>query len=596
MNNSNAKPVVNPYALQTAQISWSDNGVPHADDYGDVYFSRDNGLEESRYVFLQHNHLAERWAALPKEQPGHFTILETGFGSGLNFLLSWQLWQKLAPPSWRLQYISLEKHPMQAEDLQLAHQHWADLKGLANALQKIYPARLPGHHRRWLNTADKRSAVCLDLVFGDLHQTLPELLDGDWAVARDRQSQTSSDYPLLNRPKIDAWFLDGFAPAQNPDMWQEPLFSCMDILSAAGTTFATFTSAGVVKRGLRSAGFKVQKVKGYGRKREMLCGYWQQHREEDSLAQNPASALSETEPRPEPTSEPRCEQLCPPSLPWHQPSSYGTVQHIAVIGAGLAGCSTAAALAQRGYRVSVFERHASPATEASGNPQGILYTKLSPDPGALNHFTLSSYLYALNYYRLALQDHRPPIGELCGVLQLANTPRDEQNFKLLAEMLANQDWLTYFSAGAKTELAPLGVPAEVTAAAHFFPDAGWLNPASLCDYYLRHPNITLHTETAALTLSQSEEKWQIITQQRRYQADAVVVANANDALSFSQTNFLPLRAIRGQLSYIPESTLSQPLKTVICHEGYIAPAQHGQYCIGASFGTKTQAGGRESGG
>ncbi|MBD2858486.1 bifunctional tRNA (5-methylaminomethyl-2-thiouridine)(34)-methyltransferase MnmD/FAD-dependent 5-carboxymethylaminomethyl-2-thiouridine(34) oxidoreductase MnmC [Spongiibacter sp. KMU-158] len=567
MTHSKESTAENPYALQPAQLVWSEDGLPSAEDYDDVYFSRDNGLEESRYVFLQHNQLEQRWRNLDPAKPGRFTLVETGFGSGLNFLLCWQLWLQSAPESWQLQYLSFEKHPMRGEDLARSQAYWSELAPLAGILQQNYPPLIPGQHRRWLSSNASRHRVCLNLVFGDLHDTLPELLDSDWAlINKDTLNKDihnkDTHLPALNRPVVDAWLLDGFAPAKNPGMWQEPLFSCMNLLSGEHTTFATFTSAGIVKRGLKSAGFKVEKVKGYGRKREMLCGKWQ-----------PDYAL--TEPPAIPS----------PALPWHQPSSHGEIKHIAIIGAGLAGCSTAAALAQRGYRVTVIERHSQTATEASGNPQGILYTKLSPDPGALNHFTLSSFLYSLNYYRELLENNSSIEGELCGVLQLAANEKEALNFELLGQQLAGQHWLNLLPAESDA-LKNLGLR-PFNRPAHFYPDAGWLNPASLCAHWLNHPNIELCTQTEALAITLGNTNWKISgAHDFQLDADAVVICNANDAKAFNQSAYLPTRAIRGQLSYIPADTLPSPLKTVICHEGYIAPAQGGQYCIGASFDLK----------
>ncbi len=564
----------NPYSLDTATLSWDDNGVPSAETYGDVYFSRDNGIEESRYVFLQHNRLTERWSNLNPNTPGHFTIFETGFGSGLNFLLAWQLWLQLAPQNWRLHYISVEKHPMRPADLRAAHSHWPELAELASILQQKYPPLLPGQHRRSLSAG----TVCLDLLFGDLHDMLPALADADWAIHLTEQRASPSLTDNSARPIVDAWFLDGFAPSTNPAMWQEPLYTAMATLSGRGSSYATFTSAGVVKRGLRSAGFKVNKVKGYGRKREMLCGDWQQLPQESS--DTPAPEHSENV----------LEQLAPLHT-WHCPASRGEIKHIAVIGAGLAGCSTANALATRGYRVTVLERGAQPAGAASGNPQGMLYTKLSPDPGPLNQFTLSSFLYALSYYREALTAANPPEGELCGVLQIAGSDRDEQHFAALAEMLEKQDWLQYLPAGSLPNIHETGLDFPLPRAAHFYPGAGWLSPASLCNYWLDHEHIQLHCGAEVTSLQQQGDGWVVAgaNDTELCRADAVVIATAHDALNLAESAFLPLRPIRGQISYLPEDAIPYEINTVICHDGYLAPPVNGRYCIGASFDLKNPA-------
>jgi tRNA 5-methylaminomethyl-2-thiouridine biosynthesis bifunctional protein len=235
--------------------------------------------------------------------------------------------------------------------------------------------------------------VCLDLLFGDAQQSLSTLLD---SPSRGVTAQ-------LHQPHADAWFLDGFSPAINPDMWSEELLACIGALSQTGTTFATVTSADDVKRGLREQGFALSTVKDDGRKRLTLSG---------KMANTPSdSALK-------PSSV---------ALPWYRQATTHKVQKAIVIGSGLAGCHTAPALAKRGMQVTVIERD-NIASAASGNPQGILYTKPSPDPGVLNQFTLSSFLYALRHYQSLLTEQRIS-GDLCGVLQLMQSAREQSQYQ-----------------------------------------------------------------------------------------------------------------------------------------------------------------------
>ena len=539
----------NPYFLEAANIDWDADGAPRAGIYGDIYFSQESGINESRHVFLFHNQLAERWQALDPEKSGRFTIIETGFGTGLNFLLAWQLWQSVAPPNWQLHYISVEKHPLHPQDLKRAHASWPELQHLASILQHNYPPLLPGQHRRMLNSAQ----VCLDLLFDDALACLPALLDSP-----SRRSPRSQNSPQDRTPYADAWFLDGFSPASNPDMWHDTLFACMGALSKPETTFATFTSAGFVKRGLQAQGFQIEKVTGYGRKREMLRGTFSNQAAVDApLPLNVA-------------------------VPWHRPAAQSPVASAIVIGAGLAGCSTARALAERGVQVTIIERDA-PASGASGNPQGVLYTKLSPAPGDLNQFALTSFLFALPYYREQLKNGAIQ-GDLCGVLQLANSSKDAAQFEQLKHFLSDQDWLQF---ATDDELSTLsGIP--LAGCGYFYPNAGWLSPPSICAADIDHPNIRVISHCEAISLLNTPEQnqqWQVQDQHGQIiaAADAIVIANSNDALQFPQTQYLPLKPIRGQLSYINESDLTQTPRCVICHEGYLAPAIDGTLCIGASF-------------
>lgn len=225
----------------TANIEWR-NGQPFACDFQDVYFSTDNGLLETDYVFLQGNDLATRWLDANLQT---FNIAETGFGTGLNFLCAAKTWLESAPQNATLHFISVEKYPLSTHDISTALNLWLQLKPVSEPFLAQYESLLSSVNT--ISLYDDR--VRLTLLIGD---------------ATERLSKTND--------KIDAWFLDGFAPAKNPDMWQAALFQQMARLSKTSTTFATFTSAGDVRRGLINAGFEVSKRAGFGKKREMLTG------------------------------------------------------------------------------------------------------------------------------------------------------------------------------------------------------------------------------------------------------------------------------------------------------------------------------------
>ncbi|MBP3933788.1 MAG: tRNA (5-methylaminomethyl-2-thiouridine)(34)-methyltransferase MnmD, partial [Pseudomonas sp.] len=226
-----------------AQIDWDDQGRPHSRVFDDVYFSDKSGLEETRYVFIEQNALAERFAALPAD--GHLVIGETGFGTGLNYLCAWQLFEQHAHPDARLQFISVEKYPLTRNDLQRALALWPELTPLSEQLLAVYFAIHPGFQT--LTLADGR--VTLTLLIGDALEQLPQL-----------------------DAKVDAWFLDGFAPAKNPDMWTPELFAQLARLAAPDSTISTFTSTGWVRRALNDAGFKMRRTPGIGHKWEILRG------------------------------------------------------------------------------------------------------------------------------------------------------------------------------------------------------------------------------------------------------------------------------------------------------------------------------------
>jgi tRNA 5-methylaminomethyl-2-thiouridine biosynthesis bifunctional protein len=227
--------------MQFATLQWN-NQQPYSLDFDDVYYSSEDGLAETEYVFIKHNQLTERFSNL---QDTEFTIIETGFGTGLNFFCAIQNFIKHAPASASCRFISIERYPLRVEDLIKANQSWPMLGELATQLHAPYTKLKDG-----LNTFHLcQNRIQLDLWIGDVSECL-------------QQIQTTAD----------AWFLDGFSPAKNSDMWSEALFAEIAKLSKSNTTFATFTSAGQVRRQLEAVGFVASKVAGFGKKREMLYG------------------------------------------------------------------------------------------------------------------------------------------------------------------------------------------------------------------------------------------------------------------------------------------------------------------------------------
>ncbi|MDR9467003.1 bifunctional tRNA (5-methylaminomethyl-2-thiouridine)(34)-methyltransferase MnmD/FAD-dependent 5-carboxymethylaminomethyl-2-thiouridine(34) oxidoreductase MnmC [Marinospirillum sp.] len=509
-----------PRILENARIDWQ-AATPVAPVFDDVYFSRDQGPAETRYVFLEQNHLPRRWRDWQEDRA--FVVGETGLGTGLNLLLAMQVFLQTAPPDARLHWISTELYPLTAEDLCRAHQHWPELAEYAQALQNNYPLPLSGYHRLQLHPR-----VTVDLLLGDAASNLGGL-----------------------QGRVDAWCLDGFAPGKNPGMWTDSLFQALARASHAQTTLATFTCAGVVKRGLQAAGFALEKIPGFGRKREMLRGHF-------------AGTL-----------EPQNSAL------WYQSQSSAQPGRIALVGAGLAGLATAEALARRGYKVDLYEAQ-QPGCGGSGNHQGVLYIKLAIATNPASRF----YLAGLEYSRRWLQrlDPEQRFWQPSGVLQLALTPKEKDR---QARFLDRQSLpLALVRPVSRTEASELaGTPAADQGL--FYPRAGWVKPGDLCHHLAQQlPGIRVFHSTPVKDLIHDSEQecWQLHTAQGRQTYDTVILASAFATRQFAPAAWLPVKSIRGQVSHLPLPEKHPKLpKCVVCAGGYVSPAQKGMLCFGASF-------------
>lgn len=505
-----------PQPLRPAVLDW-DGHAPNSRTFNDSYFHHQHGLAESRYVFLQHNQLPERWT-----NKDHFTIGETGFGTGLNFLATWQAWQQTATANARLHYIAIEKHPLTRKDLHHAHQAWPTLAPLAQQLQSAYPPALPGFHHRQFD----QGRISLTLIFDDAENGLAQLVG-----------------------QVDAWFLDGFAPSKNPEMWTPTLFAQLAQHSKPGTTFATFSAASLVKHGLTAAGFQIEKVAGF-KKRDMLRGHYP-HRQ---------------------TTTPLPSYFAQP-----QPSNtYTASKKATIIGAGLAGSCTAYALAQRGFQVTVIDAGAGPAAAASGIPRAVLRPHLHADHNASSRFYANSFAFTIEQ----LKNLPAVTWQQSGALHLAERDKEIQRQEQLAALLEPcDDFAQHVSATRASEIA--GYP--LTFGGLYFPSGGWLDPASFCTQLLQHENIATQFNTNITTINNINNSWQSFDNDEFILGSKLLILATGAATALIPALGARVQPIRGQMSTLPSSAATQTLKTVLCYGGYITPAAAQQHTLGASF-------------
>ncbi len=573
-SNSNASKT---YATDTnvitpAQIEWrcDDNGhtVPVSRQFGDVYYSLVDGLAESRYVFVEHNQLAERFQhCVEKEE--NFTIAELGFGTGLNFLATWQLWQQTLqstePSSTELQtkrnkaqlhFVSFEKYPLNKADFARSLSPWKESEpALAKLIERLidhYPTLVAGCHR----LSFFEDNLTLDLWLGDACDNLAKL------------------NPLA---KVDAWFLDGFAPSCNESLWAEQIFAQINRLSGLGTTVSTFSCAGVVKRGLKDIGFQIAKVKGFGRKREMLT------------AINSSKSLTKEDPKKQPK-----EQFKPQQV---KPSDKSA--KIAVVGAGISGLMTAWSLANRGYQVCLMDKIA-PLAGASGNPRGLLAPKMTPIHHVDEHLHSIGYLYSSRLFRqmshgsslqvsktqtLEAQTLETPILEKTGAMDLllkANITAEKIN-------AYPADFACVLDNNTAREMT--GLDKQDLAENQFLPQAGLINPQALAKRVLQHPNIDFQ-QAHVVKVTEQADKVQLMTvDNKQLEFAHLVICLAYESCQLDKRIF-NFRKIRGQLSWFTPTTeqLTQLPKLPLKYGGYCAvftnnrtDKQTTQFLLGASF-------------
>lgn len=504
--------------LQTAELDWEivdDIEIPISKQFGDVYFSKDNGLLETRHVFLNGNDLTERLSQLHDYQ--YFCVGETGFGTGLNILTLWQLWQQVRLDNHsHLHVVSVEKFPLNKADLIRALNVWTELKPLAEKLIQQYPLPIAGCHR--LSFPEERFSI--DLWLGDAQDIFPTI----------PKTQT-----------VNAWFLDGFAPSCNPDMWQANVLDHMVRLSDFGTTFASFSVAGIIKRGLKQHGIQISRPRGFGHKREMLKAIWLDTSQTETQSQDSETTIA-----------------APPK------SETSKQRKIAIIGAGIAGLSSAWAFAQRGHQVTIYEQN-EPLSGASGNPLALLNPKLCPIEQAHEHLMTLSWQHALNFYP-QFKAFRP-----IQVQQIALKNADELSG------LVEQYPENVLTANTTLECFP-----ETEFPSLTLHQAGAVSPHQLRDEILQHANIRI--EKVKISRLESTDSQVTLWQDQQIIAitDHAIVCCAKQSAELFE-NYPVLKPIRGQVSWVENSQRPLALDQAYSYGGYCMQLDTAQLILGASF-------------
>ncbi|MEQ8584622.1 MAG: bifunctional tRNA (5-methylaminomethyl-2-thiouridine)(34)-methyltransferase MnmD/FAD-dependent 5-carboxymethylaminomethyl-2-thiouridine(34) oxidoreductase MnmC [Thalassobaculaceae bacterium] len=491
------------------------DGVPVSTRFDDVYFSREDGLAETGHVFLQGCDLPDAWRGGTR-----FTIAETGFGTGLNFLAAWDLWRRRRPAGGVLHYLAVEGFPIPRSRLLDALAAFPGLADLAARLADRYPdPPVPGPHRIWF----ERDRVCLTLVIGEAEAALASI-----------------------DARVDAWFLDGFAPARNPSMWRPEVLRQVARLSAPGARIASFTAAGQVRRDLAAVGFEIAKRPGFGRKRDCIAGRF-------SGAPTPTD---------------------PDAPPWFAPPPGLLPGRVAVIGGGIGGAALVRALRRRGVETAWVDRHGRRAAEASGNPGGLMMARATAGNDPQGAVSAACFRFGCAEARAA----GLPVGGR-GVLELATDAAAVERFSVLseagrlvpigAELLGPE---------AASDIA--GLPLDGPALWHR--SGGWVDPrawAAALAGDARPVGLDIRR------IVQAGAGWLLTDEDGRVllEADAVIVASAAGSAALLPDVRIPLEPVRGQLTRLAATTASRRLAAPLAFGGYLSPAISGLHVAGTTY-------------
>jgi tRNA 5-methylaminomethyl-2-thiouridine biosynthesis bifunctional protein len=528
---------------QKSSLIFQDNGVPYSEQFNDIYFDCDSGCEQSHTVFIEANNIFERL----KNTTETFTIAETGFGTGLNFLLTVQVYQQLKNTPLDqsnnntdktnnvLHFISVEKFPLTKAEITKALSLFPHLSEVSKPLVDQYPDVISPKEEKALNFTFFNGSVKLTLYIGDAEQT----------------------YSRLKSPKegiIDAWYLDGFSPRKNPDMWSTGLFEQIARLAKEQSTLSTFTIAGFVKRQLADVGFRLQKIETSGlQKKEVLKAVYQKPKKIGRAYQER------------------------PKIP--------KPQHIAIIGGGIASACASYFLTTQGVKVTLYCKDEKLAQGASSNAIGALFPLLHQQRDDISEFYETAFWRAKLLYNNLLEQGFGFSHQWCGLLEVSYKDALKKRQQLFESIKAWPHNLIH-SIDATRANAVSNI--DINHGGLFMPEAGWIAPQELVqalfDAAKKTNRLRIEKNQKIESIEQQEDQsWVLKTVKKNIKENIVLVCGGADSIKINTINELPLTSVRGQITSMSSDNHIAELSTVICHKGYLTPAHKSIHCIGATF-------------
>jgi len=531
------------------KLIFQSNGTPYSEQFNDIYFDSKSGYQQSEDIFIHGNNINNRL----NQVNDTFVIAETGFGTGLNFLLTLQSYQTLQmnhpnADIAKLNFISVEKFPLSKAQLEQSLKPLTQLASLSDLLLSQYPRLESDEQLEEINASFFNGKVTLKIIIGDAAKGL-------------------STIKVNHTGLVDAWYLDGFSPAKNPAMWSEELFNEIGRLSKAQASVATFTVAGFVKRHLQRIGFRVEKKSYQGDRGQILTGVFQQNPKTNKGYQTRPNIVKP--------------------------------QHVSIIGGGIASACAAYALTKQGIKVTLYCKDSALAQGASSNAIGALYPLLHQQKDDISLFYQQAFWRAKALYTELTQQGFDFHHAWCGLLEIAYKEAIEKRQDKFAEIGSwPKDLIHKVSAEQASKIANI----KVNHSALFMPNAGWIAPQSLVKQMIKAAKatgrLTICTDVLVSKIEQvhpvesqnQKEKvhWRLQTNQGDFEANVLVVCGGAEIIDIDLIKQLPFTSVQGQITSMKTNKNIKPLSTVICHKGYLTPtctsSQHQDiHCIGATF-------------
>jgi tRNA 5-methylaminomethyl-2-thiouridine biosynthesis bifunctional protein len=519
------------------------NSSPYCQRFDAIYFDSESAIQQSDYVFIHKNNIKQRLHDAKKV----FTIADTAFGTGLNFLLTlqaYQIAQQSSPtPLSPLHFISTEKHPLSKDQLVQSLSILPQLSPFAIELVKDYPKCSVDEFEQKFETTFLNGQVRLTLTFDD--------------AAKSFTSMKCSKLGL-----VDAWFLDSCSVEKNLGMWSEELSVQIGRLSKEQATLTASTNNDLVKRQLHDVGFRLEKKGVENKHKEMFAAVMQS---------NPITTKG--------------YQLRP---------RIKKPQHVSIIGGGIASACTALALTKQGVQVTLYCKDAELAQGGSSNAIGALYPLLHQQKDDISEFYQQAFWRAKALYTEVAEKGFSFAHQWCGLLEVSykeSLINRQQAFEKL------NTWPKELIHGVNAALASKLSNTDSPYGGLFMPNAGWISPQELVQQVFQAAratnNLKIITDThiskirqvknAASNLDGAKSSWCMSTNQGELNASVLVICAGADAIDIEQLNELPLTATRGQVTSMRSNSKINKLSTVICHKGYLTPESNGIHCIGATF-------------